>query len=110
MHVELPEVQRLAQRSLDIQANKGWVLMLIYMRFTFKKDLLCFNYNYFSYRVASYLICFLCGSLIPAREKDTSCAGNVAENRRHCLLGGQASRIFCNCSANPHNDPKKNSS
>lgn len=42
------------------------------------------------------------GSFSPTLEKDTNCAGNVAEKRRHCLEMGVASKIFCNCSAKPN--------
>mmetsp|Transcript_97766 Transcript_97766/g.273645 ORF Transcript_97766/g.273645 Transcript_97766/m.273645 type:complete len:287 (-) Transcript_97766:149-1009(-) len=50
------------------------------------------------------------GSFSPTLEKDTNCAGNVAEKRRHCLEMGVASKIFCNCSAKPNSKSRSASS
>mmetsp|Transcript_12808 Transcript_12808/g.36889 ORF Transcript_12808/g.36889 Transcript_12808/m.36889 type:complete len:248 (+) Transcript_12808:942-1685(+) len=50
------------------------------------------------------------GSFKPTLEKDTSCAGKVAEKRRHCLEIGVPSRIFCSCSAKPSSKSRSASS
>mmetsp|Transcript_119736 Transcript_119736/g.344035 ORF Transcript_119736/g.344035 Transcript_119736/m.344035 type:complete len:228 (+) Transcript_119736:2201-2884(+) len=50
------------------------------------------------------------GSFKPTREKDTNCAGNVAEKSKHCLDRGVASRIFCSCSAKPSSKSRSASS
>mmetsp|Transcript_75033 Transcript_75033/g.202874 ORF Transcript_75033/g.202874 Transcript_75033/m.202874 type:complete len:236 (+) Transcript_75033:2110-2817(+) len=50
------------------------------------------------------------GFLTPAREKETSCDGSVAEKSRHCLETGVPSRIFCSCSAKPSSKRRSASS